>query len=329
MAEPWTLERIGKLISGRVQEDLHLDYKAAGSLDRSEKKKDEISKDVSAFANADGGIIIYGVSEDSSDSSIPGAIDPVDSMTHTAEWLEQILTSRIQPKIPGLVLTTLEVSAGRAIYVVEVPKGETAHQASDRRYHKRLGRITEMMWDYEVRDVMNRRSTPKVSIRATIEKRTKERGLVPSIMDDIPSPSRDLKLALKPLARPKYLLRIHAVNEGALVVQYITVFITVDPPLQDEQGRPLKEVICTNTVRDTLRWSYIPAKGPDSAYPEYGPSRYEPVLPGLTFMLEDFEINPDSIIEETMLTWKVFADNARPMEGSVMLKSLKIREEDD
>ena len=56
-----TLQDIDQLIATQTQESLHLDYKDSRAIDKS--KREEISKDVSAFANADGGTIIYGVTE--------------------------------------------------------------------------------------------------------------------------------------------------------------------------------------------------------------------------------------------------------------------------
>jgi len=52
-----------QLIQTEVQESLYLDYKSAGSLQYNDTNKGEISKDVSSFANSDGGQIIYGIVE--------------------------------------------------------------------------------------------------------------------------------------------------------------------------------------------------------------------------------------------------------------------------
>ena len=63
MPELYSERYLNQLIRDQVQESLHLDYKKTDSLDNTEKNKKEISKDVSAFANSDGGIIIYGIVE--------------------------------------------------------------------------------------------------------------------------------------------------------------------------------------------------------------------------------------------------------------------------
>ena len=59
--EEYTKKDIDDLIQNEVEESIYLDYKDGRALDPD--KIAEITKDVSAFANADGGIIVYGVSE--------------------------------------------------------------------------------------------------------------------------------------------------------------------------------------------------------------------------------------------------------------------------
>ena len=57
----WDEDDILSMIKDEVQESINLDYKACDSLGKSDGRKREISKDVSAFANSAGGTIIYGI----------------------------------------------------------------------------------------------------------------------------------------------------------------------------------------------------------------------------------------------------------------------------
>ena len=60
----WTEGDIQDLIDNQVRENIKLDYKASASLaKKNDNCKKELSKDVSAFANSDGGVLIYGVVE--------------------------------------------------------------------------------------------------------------------------------------------------------------------------------------------------------------------------------------------------------------------------
>src|SRR5688572_4036475 len=98
MTETWDEARLMQYITDGIEESLNLDYKAAASLSRDDKKKIEITKDVSAMANSAGGVIIYGISEfqDKARSHLPEKLDPVDRTLISKEWLEQVI-SNIRP----------------------------------------------------------------------------------------------------------------------------------------------------------------------------------------------------------------------------------------
>lgn len=159
------------MIDNQIEENLELDYKAADSLGRSDGKKKEVAKDVSAMANSNGGRIIYGVAEfqDKQKKHLPEKIDPVKRQDYSKEWLENIITSNISPKIDGLQIIPVPVEGSNenVIYVVDIPKTVIGHQVStkkDYRYYKRFNFKSEPMPDYELRDVMNRRIFPELTI---------------------------------------------------------------------------------------------------------------------------------------------------------------------
>lgn len=147
------------LISGKIQESLYLDYKRSEALENTEYCKKEISKDVSAFANSDGGKIIYGVSEK---GHIPIEIDNGQPVKGKREWLEQVIKSNIQPRILGVRIYQIDLQSNpdRAIFVVEIPRGFTAHQAKNKRYYKRTEYESSPMFDYEVKQTINRAREP-------------------------------------------------------------------------------------------------------------------------------------------------------------------------
>jgi hypothetical protein len=163
----WNRERIEQLIRDNVEERLALEYKAAEALGKSDAKKAEIVRDVSAFANSSGGVLIYGIAEfqQREHRHRPEKIDPVNREEYSKEWLEQIIQS-IQPRIDGIVIDPVTVDGTSVCYVVTIPQSHTAHQARDHVYYRRHNFNVLPMEDYELRDVMNRRKRPK--IRASI-----------------------------------------------------------------------------------------------------------------------------------------------------------------
>jgi hypothetical protein len=171
----WSLDRLRQLITDQTEENLSLEYKGREALGKSDGKKAEIVKDVSAFANSSGGVLIYGIAEfqERERRHRPEKIDPVDRGDFTKEWLEQIIQS-IQPRIDGVLIEPIAVDDLSACYVVTIPQSHTAHQARDHTYYRRHNFNVLPMEDYELRDVMNRRKHPK--IRASVFASRNSRG---------------------------------------------------------------------------------------------------------------------------------------------------------
>ena len=141
MTEIWDEARLMQYINDGIEESLNLDYKAAAALNKTEEKKKQITKDVSAMANSDGGIIIYGISEfqDIAHSHLPEKLDPTDRAVISKEWIEQVI-SNIRPKIDVKIYpVNLTSGANDVAYVVDIPQSYTAHQATDKKYYKRFG----------------------------------------------------------------------------------------------------------------------------------------------------------------------------------------------
>lgn len=160
----WSEDIILSMIKDRVQENLELDYKEyAAIFPLTDKKKIEISKDVSAFANSAGGIIIYGVKEN---GHIPTEIDTgLNPNALSKERLEQIINSNIHPRINGLLIKQIELvttNPTHVLYVISIPQATTRapHQAADKRYYKRFNFESVAMEDYEIRDILRRATKP-------------------------------------------------------------------------------------------------------------------------------------------------------------------------
>lgn len=168
--EDFTYSDLEFLIKNEVEENVHLDYKSAGSLAKEDKKRNEITKDVSAFANSDGGIIIYGIHEE---EHKPHSFSHIDGTVYTKEWLENII-NLIQPRIENVKIFPIRRNGElhESVYVVKIPRSiQAPHMARDKRYYKRFNFVSEPMEDYEVKDVMFRHHSPQLrSYGATLEK---------------------------------------------------------------------------------------------------------------------------------------------------------------
>ena len=162
----WRESDLLKLVASGEKESLILEYKACDALGMSDGKKNELSKDVSAFANSAGGRIIYGVVEN---GHVPTNLDiGFDRSAFTKEWLEQVINSRIQRRVDGIVINEVELATTapcRVAFVVSIPQSARApHQAHDRRFYKRFNFESVPMEEYEVRDTSRRGEVPDMSV---------------------------------------------------------------------------------------------------------------------------------------------------------------------
>lgn len=165
---PTTIAEVNQMIADGVQEGLHLDYKDHRAVDKT--KKHDVAKDVSAFANSDGGLLIYGVSER---DGYPVSGDPgVEHRDYKREWFEQVISSKISPRIDDVRVGQIPVNSDRSIYTVEVQKSfRGPHQAPDHKYYKRRGTHCEPMEHYEIDDVRSRRRivSPLVNVGVQVK----------------------------------------------------------------------------------------------------------------------------------------------------------------
>lgn len=327
----WTLDKINGYILNKIEENLNLDYKAASSLERVDKKTIEISKDVSAFANSDGGTIIYGIKEDKENKHLPGEIDPVNREIITKEWLEQIIQGKIRPRIDGIVITPIEInnSVKEVIYVIDIPKSNTAHQADDKKYYKRFNFNSEPMYDYEIRDILNRSKNPEIDLEFEIIKKTYE--VANSFNPILPSLDKlvnQIKSEPQKEYKTEYTLKTYAKNNGMVLANYINVYYMFrDDLLVDDKNSSgeFSQFFADNTIRDVVDAKILPTIGGTRAMPKYGPSRYDPILPRRRMKVESDAIKEIAIGSDNEIIWIVYADNAEPRKGRIKFKDIDVK----
>ena len=108
----WEESDLDELHRGEIMESLSLEYKDSRVLENKVYQQGELFKDVSAFANSAGGILIFGMRES---GHLPiGTDDGVDPSKIKRECLENILMANIEPKIEGASMSSRYCSVARA-----------------------------------------------------------------------------------------------------------------------------------------------------------------------------------------------------------------------
>lgn len=322
MTKDWDKTALEDIIRDEVEESLSLDYKGADALGKTNGKKKEITKDVSAMANSAGGTIIYGIREYDNEPKkhLPEKIDPILRSELSKEWLEQVI-SNIRPRIDNLIIhpVTVDATKDHVVYVVEIPKGTTAHQARDLRYYKRYNFESVPMEDHEIRDVMGRSQYPRIQIELTLTPDTERDGLL------------DLEVFYR--------------NVGSIYARYVNGFLQVPTALfagySPADGRTIKigDVQCSEVLFENIHKDIVDVKaglpplklpgGSATGIPaQYRyVTRYDPLLPGLgrTYVLS-LGITKDKIEEyaDNLIRWSVYADNAPMKEGESRLGDIKL-----
>jgi hypothetical protein len=149
-----------------------------------------------------------------------------------------------------------------------------------------------------------------------------------------------IEKSMQPVQRPihereqkyheAYALKILARNVGAVYAMYVNAFISIPamalpdyPHLEVSEtidGQEYVELYHDNTTRDVVDFT----GGPYSR-PKYGPSRYDPILPGLShswtnWLKEDFL----ATCAKTKIQWSVHADNAPVRDGEMVIGEIEI-----
>lgn len=321
---PVLLEEVQRYIDDQVEENSTLEYKEADAIGRSDAKKKEIAKDVSAIANSSGGRIIYGIRECKEARHFPEAITPIKRGEYSKEWLEQIIIGNISPKIEGIIIHSVACAEeNEVVYVVDVPMSSTAHQCTaDHRYYKRYNFQSVPMLDYEIRDVMNRAKHPVIELLFYITTETYE--------------VHDLMRSLSPYAgkkEPQYAteIKLHIVptNIGDVYANYVAYFVDLPKDILhqssiDELNEIAEETMQyqgDNTYRDVVDYKAMPFGG---GIPKYGSSRFDPILPRLKGVSRKIRLTAVPETDDRDIVWRVHADNAEPRIGYQSLGGIPV-----
>lgn len=164
-----SVEAIVRLVEDHAPESGTLDFKETLVLDKMETKRDLV-RDVSAFANASGGWIVVGISE----QGMPHrAASWAHLSTADAERIHKqvvdLCSSHIDPAIPDLDVQTELVPDKTSLVVINIPAGQAPHavtgfdNATD--YYIRIGDQKRQMTHSELQAAFarasSRRDTPE------------------------------------------------------------------------------------------------------------------------------------------------------------------------
>ena len=199
-----------QLINDRIEEDLHLEYKREIGTNTG-----EIAKDLSAFANSDGGYIIYGIEED---NHKPKQIIPITG-AGIKERLDQVAQSGIDPILNVKILpvdVNVNGNTGQ-VFLIYIPKKyPILHYAKKKnRFYYRSNFISTPMERYQIEQAFKERLKIDITLKKKLSK----------IETDIDQHAKGYNIHLRFLVYP-----IHATGDFFEIGEDVNEFLTNDVP---------------------------------------------------------------------------------------------------
>jgi hypothetical protein len=298
-------------------EDDKLERKGSRMLDltlpgvKESDVKNELAKQLSAFANMGGGRILYGVTDDGQvdnggiSSLIKGGRSPKD-------WLESVIPTLTDYEITGVNVYSISaqspssrIQEGKSIFVVDVPDSERApHQSKrDLRYYVRMGGSSRPAPHKLIEDIRNRAIHPNLNVVHSEVLRVHVQRVPHTLKAQV---ELGVRLTLKNLGRVKANNACIFVEHGVLRIQ------PFDLPL----------VVKNRAASGGVYWELLHPVYPEMEFThdltcQLGVEKRLLPPSGSTAVL-CYE-GTDKELDDATLRWRIFADSAPPESGSFQL----------
>jgi len=281
-------------------ESLRLEFKSSRLLDLKDKKNsrskiaENLSKEVSGLANTEGGTIVIGIEERREGKSrLADRIKGVDVDVWSPEQLQQLIESNLSPYLTGLRIKRILIddTASKCAFVISVPQGNTAYQASDRRYYSRSEYECKPLPDHEIRLRMFKGKTPSAILTAENIRESKTQIY-------------EIDLVLE--------------NTGEINISEFKIRANILPIKKIFYTQPLGEEIISE-YRDG--WHRIHKNYEDNE----GERRSVNIYPKDIFNVSTFDISFGKILEivnkrlTTVLEWTIYLKDVSPIYGKIDL----------
>ncbi|GJL77653.1 MAG: hypothetical protein NPINA01_06420 [Nitrospinaceae bacterium] len=114
-------ESLKEFLCRELPEDHFLDYKEQLSGDSKDAKSKEFLKDVTGFANANGGTILIGVLEPKAGLSVDEQVVGLENGADIQKQLEHLFRDCIEPKVSGVIVKPIPLTSNKSVVVIQIP----------------------------------------------------------------------------------------------------------------------------------------------------------------------------------------------------------------
>lgn len=264
--------------------------------------RENFSKALSGFANASGGLLIWGINKKNNKK---GTYRLIKAPENFVENLNSAIAELAMPHVENVQNKLIYKTKGDGVIVTYIPESDkTPHMAlADKRYYKRIGDSFRKMEHHDIEDMFGRRNKPKLEL-----------GL-----------KATLSAESKPAAT--YLLRVSITNTGRAVsrsygfdLEFVTKLLDgqVHNSYMAEKGLIVDNTEAGNTGIGLLKYR---APYPSAIFPEetvkISPNNYE--LGHIQFLITESQLDAYKDFE---LKCTVYSENMRSQKETIKFKDL-------
>jgi len=162
-------ESIIEFLSLKMPEGSQIDYKENLSGDSKYEAYKEFLKDIIAFANAHGGLLLMGVKEPSDDLPIQTQALGIAYGDRIAKDLERLASTSIDPRIPGLLIRAVQIQNDKYTIIIYIPpsliRPHMVSYKGHRSFYIRHSESSVPMTTHEIRDTVLSSATTEARAR--------------------------------------------------------------------------------------------------------------------------------------------------------------------
>lgn len=156
------------------EEDLHLEFKTIKPGFNSKDDKKNFAKLLSAFANSDGGIVIWGITARKNSDGIDCStgIILIKNLKQVLAKLNEYTGEFVSPIVNRVEHKLIELSSNEGVIATIIPvsdSGPHMAKAGENRYYKRSGDSTYVMEHFDIEDMFGRRRKPVLELSTFIK----------------------------------------------------------------------------------------------------------------------------------------------------------------
>lgn len=142
-----------RLVASGTAESNVLEFKAA-PWDRNDAGKREVLKDITAFANTHGGVILVGVTERSNAATGFAPIDPANAETERSR-INDLITNGVEPRLYGVNIAIAAIDGG-SVLAIAIPRSPSRpHRVTTQNWNRIWLRNSTGAYEANMADLRN------------------------------------------------------------------------------------------------------------------------------------------------------------------------------